>query len=128
MTQDVPTVANPGKTQACADLLNMQEVSRRMRVIYFSNEFPNDDLQGLLRQLHILSKDKRHPVLARFLDEATKVVRDEVRDLPTESKKLVPAFESIASLAGESTLRNSRLRGSIDGVLHCLLQLATYIG
>lgn len=127
MDRHASTAGEPPKTSACSVPSTDQQVARRTRVIYFSNEFPNDDLERLLRRLHLLSKDKQYPILARFLDNATKAVREEVRNLTTELKDLVPAFESIMSFAGESELRKGRLRASIDGILHCFLQLATYI-
>ena len=114
-----------------ADKVLVTEDSRatpdKMRVAYFSNEFPNDDLQSLLRRMHLLSQDRRYPILARFLEEATRVVHEEVQDLTAELKKLVPAFTSVISFAGDAELRKSRLNPSIDGVLHTLLQLGTYI-
>jgi len=100
----------------------------KLRLLYFSNEFPNDDLPSLLRHLHNYSKDKEHQFLARLFDEATRAVRDEVRHLPVELSKLVPSFESIINLAEDVELRKSRLCGSIDGILLCVLQLATFLG
>ncbi|KAK4990348.1 hypothetical protein LTR66_006820 [Elasticomyces elasticus] len=102
--------------------------SGKIRIVFFSNEFPNDNLEDLFRRLHQHSKDKRHTVLARFIYEATQAVRDEVSRLPTELKHLVPAFESVLRLADDSVLRQGRLRSSFDGVLLAVLQLATFIG
>lgn len=98
-----------------------------LRIIHFSNEPPNDDLETLLRRLTALSKDKKHHILARFLDEATSVVQEEVGQLTTELKKAIPAFDTVVSFAGNAELRKGRLQPSIDGVLHCLLHLGTYI-
>ncbi|KAL4794482.1 hypothetical protein BDV19DRAFT_188572 [Aspergillus venezuelensis] len=100
----------------------------KMKLLYFSNEFPKDDLQGLFRRLYNHSKDKRYPILARFIDEATLAVRDEVRQLPTSVKALVPAFESVLNLADYPELRKGPLGGSMDGVLLCVLEVATLIG
>lgn len=61
--------------------LSQVDISK-MRLIYFNNEFPFDSLQELFRGLHNLSKQRRYGLLARFLDEATVVVREEVRILP----------------------------------------------
>lgn len=99
-----------------------------MKLLYFSNEFPKDDLQGLFRRLYNHSKDRRHPILARFIDEATLAVRDEVRQLPTSVKSLVPAFETVLNLADYPELRKGPLSGSLDGVLLCVLEIATLIG
>lgn len=67
----------------------------KLRLIYFSNEFPYDDLNTLFRGFFQQSKDRSHLVLAHFLDEATLALRGEVEGLPAELKKLIPPFESI---------------------------------
>jgi monodictyphenone polyketide synthase len=99
----------------------------KMRLVYFSNEFPRDDLQDLLRRLYNNSKDRRHPVLARFIDEATLAIREEVRDLPATLKSLIPPYETVINLADHPELRKGPLSGSIDGVLLCLVELGTLI-
>lgn len=103
-------------------------LAQKLHLIYFSNEFPSDDLSYLFRRLHNHSKHRSHPILARFLQETTRALRQEVSRLRAELAHLVPAFESVTTLAGESELRKGPLCGSIDGVLLCVLQLATYIG
>ncbi|KAI1504073.1 putative polyketide synthase [Biscogniauxia marginata] len=100
----------------------------KMKLVYFSNEFPYDDLQTLFRELHQHSKSRQHPILARFLDEATLAIRDEVRQLPTALKALVPPFESILNFADFADLRKGPLCGSIDGILLCTVELGTLIG
>ncbi|KAL4784960.1 hypothetical protein BJX76DRAFT_356566 [Aspergillus varians] len=100
----------------------------KMKLLYFSNEFPKDDLQGLFRRLHNHSKDRRHSILARFIDEATLAVRDEVRQLPTSLKALIPAFETVLNFADYPELRKGPLGGSAEGVLLCVLEIATLIG
>jgi monodictyphenone polyketide synthase len=99
-----------------------------MKILYFSNEFPADDLQELLRRLHNHSKNAQHAILARFIHEATLAVRDEVRQLPTQLRALVPAFETVLELANYTDLRKGPLAGSIDGVLLCVVQLSSLIG
>ena len=99
-----------------------------MKLVYFSNEFPRDDLQDLFRRLHNHSKDKHHPNLAHFLNEATWAVKDEVRRLPNELKQLIPPFETILSWVENTELREGRICGAVDGVLLIVAQLATYIG
>ena len=105
-----------------------QGESCKMKLAYFSNEFPHDDLQELLRRLHVHSKDRRHTILARFIDEATLAIRDEVRLLPTALKALIPPFETIFNFVDHSELRKGPLCGSIDGVLLCAVELGTFIG
>jgi hypothetical protein len=99
-----------------------------MRVAYFSNEFPGDDLRDLFRHLHVHSRNKRHPILARFIHEATEALREEVRLLPNALRMLVPPFNTIFGLADHDGLRTGPLGGAIDGVLLCVLQLATLVG
>jgi hypothetical protein len=100
----------------------------KMKLVYFGNEFPHDDLGNLLRELHIHSKDRRHPVLAQFLNEATLAIRDEVRQLPTTLRALVPPFESIVNFADFVDLRKGPLSGAVDGVLLSVVELGTFIG
>lgn len=102
--------------------------SRMLRLTYFSNEFPHDSLESLLRKLRTHGFTTRHPILAKFIDEATRAIREEIKELPTELRSLFPAFETIISLADESELRKGPLNGSIDGILLCLVQIASYIG
>ena len=102
--------------------------SRKMKLLYFSNEFPHDDLQDLFRRLHIHSKDRKHAILARFIDDATLAVREEVRRLPAALKALIPPFETVLNLADHPSLRKGPLCGSIDGVLLCVVEIATLIG
>lgn len=99
-----------------------------MRLAYFSNEFPRDDLKDLFRHLHVHSKDTRYPTLARFINQATLAIHEEVRLLPVTLKTLVPPFETIFSLADHSALRNGPLGGAVEGMLLCVVQLAAIIG
>jgi hypothetical protein len=99
-----------------------------MNLVYFSNEFPKDDLQDLFRKLHRRSKDRRHPSLACFLEEATRALREEVQQLPTPLKSLVPPFETILDFADFGDLRKGPLCGSVDGILLCTLELGIFIG
>ncbi|KAI3545136.1 beta-ketoacyl synthase domain-containing protein [Colletotrichum abscissum] len=96
------------------------------RLIFFSNEFPPAESQTL-RRLYLDSKDKRHPHLSRFLEEATAAVRDEVEKLPLDLRRLVPYFESVQSLLADRKLRRGVLSGSIDGVLLCIIQIGSFI-
>lgn len=99
-----------------------------MRLLYFSNELPPDDLHTLFHNLHNHSKDRQYPILARFLEEATLAVREEVRQLPSTLRALIPPFESILDFVEFGDLRKGQLCGSIDGILLCTLELGTLIG
>lgn len=98
-----------------------------MSLIYFSNEFPNDDLRGLLRRLQDLSKLREYPLLANFVDAATRVLHDEIRNLSTALRSTLPVFDTIFSVADHPDPRKGPLSGSIDGILLCTLELGTYI-
>lgn len=100
----------------------------KMRVVHFSNEFPYDDQQTLFRDLHRHSKDRAHPLLAQFLDEATRAVREEARLIPSTLKALIPPFETVLDLINHEELRKGPLSGSIDGVLLCIVEIGALIG
>ncbi|KFY50141.1 hypothetical protein V496_09555 [Pseudogymnoascus sp. VKM F-4515 (FW-2607)] len=102
--------------------------SRVITLAYFGNEFPPDDLQDLARRLHNHSKDRRHHVLARLLEETTSALRGEISSLPTKLRSLLPPIESILDLVDYPELRVGPLSGSIDGVLLSVIELATFIG
>jgi hypothetical protein len=95
---------------------------------YFGNEFPHDDLPYLARQIHTHSKDVRHHILARFINTATAVLREEVRKIPASLKALLPPFATVLDLVDYPELRTGPLSGSIDGVLLCVVELAIFIG
>ncbi|KAE8552289.1 hypothetical protein EYB25_006183 [Talaromyces marneffei] len=99
-----------------------------MRLIYFSNEFPRDDLHTLFREIQAHSKHRRHPILARFLEEATLAVLEEVRLLPNTLRKLIPPFETILNFADFADLRKGQLCGSVDGIILCTVELSILIG
>ncbi|KAF4206983.1 hypothetical protein CNMCM8927_004078 [Aspergillus lentulus] len=99
-----------------------------MKVVYFGNELPQDGLQGICRRLHAYTKDRRYPLLARFIEESTWAVRDEVRQLHAAQRALVTPFESVLHLAEQPELCKGPLCGSIEGVLLCVIQLGTFIG
>ena len=99
-----------------------------MKLIYFSNEFPHDDVPYIARQLHVHSKSRNRRILATFLEEATSAVREEVRKLPASQSSLIPPFNTVLDFADNPQLRNGPLNGSIDGVLLCVIELALFIG
>ncbi len=100
----------------------------RLRLAYFSNEFPHDNLHHLVRRLWNHSKDRTHPLLATFVSESTLAIREEVRNLPTEIKSQVPSFQTILDFADYPDLRRGQLSGSIDGVLLAAVEIAAFIG
>jgi monodictyphenone polyketide synthase len=98
-----------------------------MEVIYFSNDFPKENLQDVFRKLYINSKDHRHPLLAQFMSEATEAIKYEVSALPSGMKQLVPPFQTLDSWSENKELREGNLRGAVDGVLLVLVQISLYI-
>ncbi|KFY41668.1 hypothetical protein V494_02866 [Pseudogymnoascus sp. VKM F-4513 (FW-928)] len=104
------------------------EESRKMEVVYFNNEFSKEDLQDVFRRLHNHTKDKHYPVLTQFIHEASWVIKDEVRQLPTETKQLIPPFSTLLAWVENTQLREGLLCSAVDGVLLVFVQLAAYIG
>ena len=102
--------------------------SRRMEVIYFSNEFPQEDLSDLFRHLHNHAKDRNHPLLAKFIEGSTWAIRDEIARLPTALQRLIDPLETILGWAENDSLRRSEICAAVEGVLLVVLQLGTYIG
>ncbi|KAI1328256.1 putative polyketide synthase [Xylariaceae sp. FL0255] len=115
------SLTTPGTSESANDIF-------KMKVIYFSNEFPHDDIKDLTRRLHSHSKDRQHAILAQFLHEASQALHDEVRLLTTTLRVQVPYFETIFNLVDHVKLRQGPLGGAVDGALLCAIQLATFIG
>lgn len=99
----------------------------KMDLLYFSNEFPKEDLQLIFRRLHSLSKDARHFLLAQFISEATRSIKDEIRELPAHLRNLFPPFETLLDWVEFLDLRDGDLCGAVDGVLLVMAEVATYI-
>ena len=104
------------------------ELTTKLKLLYFSNEFPHDDLQNLFSKLHRHSKSRQHPLLAQFFEEATLAIREEVQELPATLKASIPPFETILNFSDFTDLRKGQLCGSIEGILLCTLELGTLIG
>lgn len=98
-----------------------------MEVAYFSNEFPKEDLRATLRHLSVLSRDRSYPLLARFIQEATRAVKQEIARLPSKLQRLFGPFETLYSWADDSELREGVLCGAVDGVLLIVVQLSAYL-
>ncbi|KAK8022725.1 polyketide synthase [Apiospora rasikravindrae] len=116
----------PASSDSLGEYSQLGDYSK-MKLLYFSNEFPHDDLASLARRLQVLSKQRRHPHLARFLDEATETIRAEVRQLPAVLRDTIPPFQSILDFVDCSELRKGSLGASVDGVILVAVQLGTLI-
>lgn len=99
----------------------------KIRLMFFSNELPFDNLQELFRGMHNLSKQKHYWLLARFFDEATVAVREEVEVMPASSRNTIPPFDTVLNLAEYLDLRKTSIWGSIEGVLLILVELGTLL-
>ena len=97
------------------------------KLVFFSNEFPNDDLQDLFRRLQRHSKDKRFRYLATFLEECTAVVREETLKLPQAVQDLLPPFRTFLSLADRSQFQQGPLGGALESALLCVLEIGMFI-
>lgn len=120
--------AMPVYTPTITSVDSEDDMHNKMELVYFSNEFPKDDLVDLFRRLHNHSKDRGHSILAQFISDCTLAIKDEIRQLSPEHKKIIPPFETILSWAENTELREGLLCGAIDGILLIIVQLATYIG
>ncbi|RYP11698.1 hypothetical protein DL767_011019 [Monosporascus sp. MG133] len=102
---------------------------RPTRFILFSHEFPSGDVPDLLRRLHRYAKLPPYPYLARFLQECTSVLRQEVQKLPRPLRDLVPPFHDVVTLASYwEELKCSPLGGAWEGAFLCIYEIAMLIG
>lgn len=97
-------------------------------LVFFSNEFPNDDLQDLFRRLHRHSKDKRFRFLATFLEECTAVIKEEALKLPQPLQDLLPSFQTVLTLANHGKFQQGPLGGALESALLCVLEIGMLIG
>lgn len=121
---------SPGELSTTTGLSSTESFAEPtvMKIVYFGNELPHDDLRDLFRRLLNLSKDRQHRLLAAFIHEATVAVKDEVRQLPSAIRSQFPPLETIFDLANYDELRTGPLGGAVEAVLLCAVQLATFIG
>jgi monodictyphenone polyketide synthase len=102
------------------------------KIIYLSGEIPQGDPEGdqrtLFRKLHLLSKERNHPILASTLEAITIAVKQECRRLEKSQREFVPAFESVLDLTDSVIeLRKTPLGGAIERVLVLVFQLGIFI-
>ncbi|KAL9086392.1 MAG: hypothetical protein Q9165_007178 [Trypethelium subeluteriae] len=104
----------------------------RAKVLYFSGEIPQGDPQGdqrhLFRKLHLLSKERRHSILASFLNSVTSALKEECSQLSRAQRELIPCYESVLDLTDHVVqLRKTSLGGAIERVLALVFQLGSFI-
>lgn len=98
-----------------------------MEIIHFNNEFPKEDLQSIFRQLVKHSQENSHRLLAHFISEATRAVKDEIQQLSLQSRKCFSPFQDLFAWAEDTQLREGLFCGAVDGVLLVFLQICLYI-
>lgn len=106
----------------------MKDNTHCTSLIFFGNEFPNDDLKGLLRCLPRLSRDRRFRQLATFLEESTLVLKKEVAALPQPLRDLVPHFHTLLPLADLGAFHQGPLGAAMESALLTVLELGMFIG
>lgn len=98
------------------------------KLVFFSNEFPNDDLKDLFRRLQRHSKDKRFPLLAAFLEECTVLIQREALKLPKALQDILPPFQTVLTLVDNNQLRQGPLGGALECAFLCILEIGMFIG
>ena len=100
----------------------------KTKLVFFSNEFPSDDLRDLFRRLQRHSKDKRFRYLSIFIEECTAVVKEEARKLPQPIQDLIPNFSTVLTLVDHGDFRQGPLGAAIESVTLCVLEIGALIG
>lgn len=95
--------------------------------VFFTNDFPADEVGALFRSLVRLSKDLRCTQLASLLSLCNRAIRDEVARLPKSWQKYMPPVEDILALVGDVDFQNGPLGGAMEGVFLCIFQLGSII-
>ncbi|KAL3457362.1 hypothetical protein BJX64DRAFT_295952 [Aspergillus heterothallicus] len=106
----------------------MKDDRQNTELIFFGNEFPNDDLKGLFRNLLRAAKDRRFRQLASFLEESTLVLKREIAALPQSLKVLVPHFHTLMPLVEVDDFRQGPLGAAMESALLTVLELGMFIG
>ncbi|KAJ5810983.1 polyketide synthase [Penicillium robsamsonii] len=97
-------------------------------LLYFPSGIPHDDLQELFRRIRCQSKTKPHAILRDFLEHATCILHEEFRRLPRSLRTVLPPLSNALDLAELSIPQRGPLAGAVEGVLSCLLHIASLIG
>ncbi len=98
------------------------------KLVFFSNEFPNDDLKDLFRRLQRRSKDKRFAMLATLLENCTRVIKEESAQLPQCLRDLIPPFDDVLTLVDSGNFRFGPLGAAMESSFLVVLQLGMLIG
>ncbi|RAK87875.1 ketoacyl-synt-domain-containing protein [Aspergillus costaricaensis CBS 115574] len=98
------------------------------KLVYFGNEFPNDDVNELFRRLQQHSKDRRFRLLSAYLEDSILVLQDEIAKLPHSVNSRVPHFDNIVTLSENGYLRELGLGAAMESAFLLILQLGSFIG
>jgi len=121
-------MVSPAPSRCSSDAVEIN-IEMAPRLILFSHEFPSGDIEDLFRRLHRRSKLRRFPLLARFLQESTIVLQQEVQNLPGHIRNSVPPFHDLNTLVSHlAELKESLLGGTWEGALLCVYEVAMLIG
>ena len=117
-----------GDTQSHSSMVSIG-AETSTEIVLFSHEFPSDDVQELFRSLHRHSKGLRFPLLAAFLTESNRVLKEEISKLPKHLQDEIPSFHTVTTLAIHfDELRKGPLGGAWEGAFLCIYQIAMLIG
>lgn len=100
----------------------------KTKIVFFSNEFPNDDVRDLFRRLHRHAKDKRFPFLATFLEDSAATIKEETSKLPRPLQDLIPSFNSVLTLADHGDFRHGPLGAAMESALLTVFEIGMLIG
>lgn len=106
----------------------MHNTQSSSTLIFFGNEFPNDDLKTLFRSMMRLGKDRRFRQLGTFLEESTLVLKKEVAALPQPLRDLVPHFHTLMPLADLNDYRQGPLGAAMESAFLTVLELGMFLG
>ena len=102
--------------------------SQRQRIFFFGSEFPKDELRDLFRRMLVHTKDRRFRLLAAFIKESTRVLKDELELLPRFVRDQVPHFENILHLPEHGNFREGCLGAAMENVFLVVLQVGVFLG
>ena len=100
----------------------------KTKIVFFSNEFPSDDIRELFRRLHRHAKDKRFSFLASFLEESAATIKEESSKLPRPLQDLIPSFNSVLTLADHGDFRHGPLGAAMESALLTVFEIGMLIG
>ncbi|KAL7934399.1 putative polyketide synthase, partial [Trichoderma chlorosporum] len=105
------------------------DTDKTTKFILFSHEFPSGDLKDLIRKIHRYAKLPRYSQLARFLQECSSILKQEVQKLPRPLRDQVPPFHDVVTLVSHwEKLKESSLCGTWEGAFLCIYEIAMLIG